>query len=508
MAGKAAAEAAKGPISPRTRESSPGKTGRTPPPPHPALKFNSLSFLAFFAIVLAVHGSRVSWQTKKANLLLASYLFYAAWNPPFVALLWISTAGDWYVARAIAHAGTRTAKRLLLLISLTTNLGLLAYFKYGGFLMDGLVSGLAVLGVEYTPPGGSIILPVGISFYTFQTLSYTIDVYRGDHEPWKSKLDFALFVTFFPQLVAGPIVRAFDFLPQCATERRASRRQFGWGVSLLLIGLFEKTVVADALLAPVADQVYTPGLALTMVDAWVGTLAFAGQIFADFAGYSTCAIGAAMCLGFAIPDNFRFPYAAVGFSDFWRRWHISLSTWLRDYLYISLGGNRRGPIRTRYNLLLTMVLGGLWHGAAWTFVVWGALHGIYLILERVVCRLLRNWEGRKAPASQVLGAMVTFVLVCIAWVFFRAPDFTTAHDIFDSMFTGELGTSVVNGSTAAKVAGVMGTMLGIHWMLRNTTLEAAAARLPWWVVSFLFAAMGFAILTMTGDDHAFIYFQF
>ncbi|HNT89962.1 MAG TPA: MBOAT family O-acyltransferase, partial [Candidatus Hydrogenedentes bacterium] len=370
---------------------------------------------------------------KKFNLLIASYVFYAAWNPPFVILLWISTVVDWFAAKGIARRQSATAKRLWVLVSLLCNLGLLGFFKYGGFLLDNFVLLTNAVGVDFHPARPSIVLPVGISFYTFQTLSYTLDVYRGATKPSRSFLDYALYVTFFPQLVAGPIVRSVDFLPQCATERRVAAGQLGWGLSLLTIGLFEKTVIADGLFAPICDKVYAQAGAAGPLDAWIGTLAFSGQIFCDFAGYSTCAIGAAMCLGFAIPDNFRFPYAAVGFADFWRRWHISLSSWLRDYLYISLGGNRTGAARTYVNLAVTMLLGGLWHGANWTFVVWGGLHGIYLVIERWARALFPPWPLWGALPMRMTLALTTYLAVLFAWVFFRAQDFTTAWQVTTSM---------------------------------------------------------------------------
>ena len=349
--------------------------------------FNSPTFLAFFLVVLAVHYSPLEWTPKKGFLLLASYLFYAAWNPPFVALIWLSTVVDWYAAKWMFASSSPTLRRGLLILSLTTNLGLLGFFKYSGFVLENFVAVAQLGGVIFTPVDLGVLLPIGISFYTFQTLSYTIDVYRGQLEPADSPLDFALFVTFFPQLVAGPIVRASQFLPQLVEEKRATSAQMGWGFSLFTLGLFEKVVLADSWMAPAADVVYDAAPLAGAMDAWVGTLAFSAQIFFDFAGYSTCAIGIALCLGFALPDNFRYPYAAIGFSDFWSRWHISLSSWLRDYLYIPLGGNRRGRRRTYINLGLTMLLGGLWHGAAWRFVVWGGLHGAYLGIER--------WLGKR-----------------------------------------------------------------------------------------------------------------
>ncbi|HYW50979.1 MAG TPA: MBOAT family O-acyltransferase, partial [Gemmatimonadaceae bacterium] len=339
--------------------------------------FNSLTFVVFFAWVLAVHYAPLPWKVRKVHLLLAGYAFYAAWNPPFVLLLWLSTVVDWLMAAKLARTEEPRARKAMLLVSLVLNLGLLGYFKYGGFLLENFTALVNGLGIAYKPLAPSIILPVGISFYTFETLSYTLDVYLRRAKPTPKLLDFALFVGFFPHLVAGPIVRPTDLVPQFESPRRATGRMFGWGLLLMTIGLFEKVVVADGLLAPVSDDVFKAASLIAPLDAWLGVLAFSGQIFCDFAGYTTTAIGASLALGFSIIDNFRFPYAAIGFSDFWQRWHISLSTWLRDYLYIPLGGNRRGPSRTYVNLMLTMLLGGIWHGASWTFVVWGGLHGLY-----------------------------------------------------------------------------------------------------------------------------------
>ncbi|MEX0643963.1 MAG: MBOAT family O-acyltransferase, partial [Parvularculaceae bacterium] len=314
--------------------------------------FNSLTFVVFLAIVVGLHALPLSWRVKKFNLLIASYIFYAAWSPPFVILLWISTLIDWNAAKWI-HAETRESRRrLFLLLSLAANLGMLGFFKYGEFLTDNFVALMGSLGVEYTPAEWNIVLPIGISFYTFQTMAYTLDVYLRRAAPTKSFLDFALFVTFFPQLVAGPIVRPTQLVPQFAKPVTATRAQFYWGLGLITLGLFEKVVLADSFLAPAVDAAFEPGSllgpiaeasnAIMPLDAWIGVLAFSGQIFFDFSGYSTTAIGAALLFGFALPNNFNFPYAAIGFSDFWRRWHISLSTWLRDYLYIPLGGNRMG----------------------------------------------------------------------------------------------------------------------------------------------------------------------
>jgi D-alanyl-lipoteichoic acid acyltransferase DltB (MBOAT superfamily) len=472
--------------------------------------FNSYTFVVFLAFVLAVRYSRRSWKTKKIVLLLASYLFYAAWNPPFVLLLWGSTIVDWFIARRLFASKEAGRRKLLLFASLGVNLGLLAYFKYGDFALRTVSTVVSWMGGTYEPAALDIILPVGISFYTFQTLSYTIDVYRGDLEPWDDFTDYALYVTFFPQLVAGPIVRASDFLPQCREPTPIRSSAVGWGLALLALGLFEKVVLADTLLAPVADALYLEPATPGFYDAWVGTLAFAGQIFCDFAGYSLCAIGVAMCLGFSIIDNFRFPYAAIGFSDFWRRWHISLSTWLRDYLYIPLGGNRVSLPRTYVNLMLTMLIGGLWHGAGWTFVVWGGLHGSYLAIERA----MRTYLGRlgKIRALLPLAGLGTFVAVCFAWVFFRATEFSGAMEICKGMLGAHGGFSwdvtQLEDVSRGRAMVVMAGLIGMHWLLRNTTLEDAASRVPWWGRSVAIAFLLGALFVTKEEGRAFIYFQF
>ena len=468
------------------------------------MQFNTYLFAAFFAVVLAIHRAPIAWRTKKLALLVESYVFYAAWDPAFVVLLWASTVVDWYVAQAMARAQAPRRRRSLLIVSLAFNLGLLGYFKYAGFLQRSVAAVLGIAGVSWHPAPLSIALPIGISFYTFMTISYTIDVYLRRAKPARSALDYALFVTFFPHLVSGPIVRAPELVPQFETPRQATRDQLGWGLALLVLGLFQKVVVADGFLAPVVDRVYGAALVGT-ADAWVGTLAFAGQIACDFAGYSTCAIGVALCLGFYLPENFRYPYAAIGFSDFWRRWHISLSTWLRDYVYIPLGGNRRGPSRTQVNLLLTMVIGGLWHGAAWTFVAWGALHGAYLAIERGLRRVMpasRLWSH--ALVRMGLG-LLTFAAVCVAWVCFRADSFRRAWMLVTAMFGAN--RAVAHGDLVAAVIPVA-LLLGVHALMRDRELERVVERTPWVVTATLLATMTLSLALFNGADRAFIYFQF
>ena len=472
--------------------------------------FNSLTFLLFFSVVLALHYAPLPWGAKKTNLLVASYLFYAAWNPPFVLLLLLSTVVDWWVAKGIYRATETSRRRALLGVSLGVNLGLLGYFKYGGFLLENWQALMAMVGVTWTAPGWDIVLPVGISFYTFQTMAYSLDVYLRRAEPADSFLDFALFVSFFPQLVAGPIVRPTQLIPQFQHPVRADRRRFLWGLGLLTLGLFEKVVIADGALAPAADAVFGADGAVRFSDAWLGTLAFAGQIFSDFAGYSTCAIGIALCLGFSLPDNFRYPYAAIGFSDFWRRWHISLSTWLRDYLYIPLGGNRKGWHRTQLNLMLTMLLGGLWHGASWTFVVWGGLHGLYLGIERFVRERWGEARVAKTAGFRFGLALLTYFLVNLTWVFFRAQEFGTAWDMIRAMLGfAPAGAELVLGSYLVTVVLLVTVaVLAAHWFMRNRRLEDVVARSPWWVTGLAWAGMLFLIVITQGSGNAFIYFQF
>ncbi|HEY8144740.1 MAG TPA: MBOAT family O-acyltransferase, partial [Kofleriaceae bacterium] len=471
------------------------------------LLFNSLTFAVFFAVVLALWYAIEPWRGRKAMLLVASYVFYAAWNPPFVLILWLSTVIDWFAARWIFAARTGLHRRMALLLSLIVNLGLLGFFKYGGFLVENFTALCGALGIDFHPAAPDIILPIGISFYTFETISYTIDVYLKRCEPFRSFLDYGLFLTFFPHLVAGPILRPHEVVPQFERPHRATRTALGWGLFLLLVGLFEKVVLADTLLAPAAELVFGADQPLAAVDAWVGVLAFSGQIFCDFAGYSTCAIGAALCFGFAFPDNFRFPYAAIGFSDFWRRWHISLSRWLRDYLYVPLGGNRRGPIRIYLNLMLTMLIGGLWHGASWNFVIWGGMHGVYLVVER----LLREHGPRVAalerPAGRALLGLFTFFLVCLTWIFFRATDLDAALALVRAAF-GAGGAAVLPTQEIAVVVLTMGGLLATHWAMRDRTIESVAGRAPAFLITAAAAVMLFALILAQGSASAFIYFQF
>src|SRR5919201_5263849 len=441
--------------------------------------FNSLTFIVFFVVVVALYWSIRGWQLRKNLLVVASYIFYGAWNPPFAALLFSTTAMDFWLGRQIGKAQGRHRRRGWLVGSVCMNLSMLGFFKYGNFLLQNFQWLLARVGIVYQPPHLDILLPVGISFYTFHSLSYTLDIYRRVLQPTRSLRDFVLAVSFFPQLVAGPIVRAGDFLPQLVHPPRLKSNQFLWGLALMTLGLFEKIVLADTLLSASADRVFSYAGPLVAVDSWAGVLAFAGQIFCDFAGYSLTAIGAALTLGFHLKDNFRFPYAAIGFSDFWRRWHISLSTFLRDYLYIPLGGNQARPVRAGTNLVIVMFLGGLWHGAAWTFVVWGLLHGSYLVIERVIRIFFEEkpWAGR-LPV-RLLAGLATYGAVCIAWVFFRAPDFAVASRMLAGMFGGHgHGDMILSTRELLQIGIVTAGLISVHWLMRENAFETAVIRLP------------------------------
>lgn len=469
--------------------------------------FNSLGFFLFFTLVLIFYyWIPLSWKQKKGMLLLASYLFYALWNPPLILLLWISTLVDWTAGQQMVKVESPSKRKMWLLLSLAVNLGFLAFFKYGNFLLENFQYGVQWMGWDYQPPEWDILLPMGISFYTFQTLSYTIDLYKRKIKPAKTFLDFALYVTFFPQLVAGPIVRSDELVPQFYEPKKADRKAFFMGSLLLTIGLFEKNVFADSLLSPVSDDVFGSKDLLAPLDAWTGVLAFSGQIFFDFAGYSLCAIGIAMMLGFKLPDNFRYPYGSIGFSELWQRWHISLSSWLRDYLYIPLGGNRISVTRTHVNLMLTMLLGGLWHGASWTFVVWGGLHGLYLVIERFLKQKIRIQTQH--ILTQILLALLTFTGVNITWVFFRAESFEKAWNLIRSMFFMAGEEMILTTNFIVLTLGLMLVVFLSHFAMRRYSLVGVIDRTPRAILVLLWGIMIFGLMIVQSSGQQFIYFQF
>ena len=395
--------------------------------------FNSTNFFLFLIVVLALFYSSPR-PARKYILLAASYFFYGCWNYKFISLLLTLTAIDYTAGILLERPATAARRKLLLILSLSANLGFLGFFKYYNFLSDNIAALLA-------KPSGSfflaIVLPLGISFHTFQSMSYVVDVYRREQKAIRNPFDYALFICFFPQLVAGPIVRARNFFHDFYNWQPPSQEDILNGVFQIVLGLTKKVALADQF-ASVANG-YFNNLAANpgTKTAWHGAIAFGLQIYFDFSGYTDMAIGMAKLLGFHFPPNFRRPYLASSITDFWHRWHISLSTWLRDYLYIPLGGNRHGHWKTYRNLMLTMLLGGLWHGASWNFLIWGGYHGALLAIERI-------FRGDRTPAQgrsifYPFQAVLTFVLVLIGWVFFRAANLHQSLYVLGQMFSWKHG---------------------------------------------------------------------
>jgi D-alanyl-lipoteichoic acid acyltransferase DltB (MBOAT superfamily) len=460
--------------------------------------FQTPIFWVFFVVVYLGYVALLRTTNARLWLLLvASLCFYGSWNPVFVPLLLFSIAVDFLAGRAMPGAAPRR-KRLLLLASLGVNLGALAAFKYANFFSQSMLNPVfAGLDLDLWVPELDILLPVGISFYTFQSMSYTIDVYRGQFAPRKDFLRFATSIAFFPQLVAGPIVRAAHLVPQMESGSKIAWASSRAGLVLIVAGLFKKTI-AD-LLSRVAEAGFDGGAGQSLVETWSAVLAFAGQIYCDFAGYTDIAIGLGLMMGFSFPRNFDLPYIATSPIDFWRRWHISLSSWLRDYLYIPLGGRL-----SRYrNLLITMMLGGLWHGASYTFLVWGCYHGVLLMLAHGWREVL----GDRAPSiPRPVRAGFTFYLVLVGWVFFRADSIDTAWEVLARMHGSTL--DVAAGAHASLDFALVVTALVLSHVLDWAVLTRRAVierPFVFWpaLVSLFAAAMLFG-----GTGQEFIYFRF
>lgn len=455
--------------------------------------FNTAQFFAFFVVVLALFYT-LPRPARKYLLLIASYVFYASWNIKFLPLLATITLVDYGCALWMERM--KSHRRLFLIVSIAVNLGFLGFFKYFNFLA-GMIDKSFTL---------AIILPIGISFHTFQSISYIVDVYRGEQKPIRSVVDYALFISFFPQLVAGPIVRAEEFFADFYTWRKPDAEEAQRGVLWMLIGLCKKMVFADQF-AQIADTYFGslashPGAGA----AWSGVFSFAMQIFFDFSGYTDMAIGMALLLGFHFPVNFMRPYLAFSITDFWHRWHVSLSRWLRDYLYIPLGGNRGGSFKTYRNLMLTMLLGGLWHGASFNFIIWGGYHGALLGMERAAGR--SKFLAAPTGLLYLVRAAITFVLVCVGWVFFRA---VTLHDSFyviEQMLTGTWST-----------AGVLVPLWLLCFVGVALLIAIAEERWQWierlpsgstWAYAALLIALMLSVelIGVTEKAVPFIYFQF
>ena len=468
------------------------------------MQFNSFPFFAFLLLVLGLHYA-LPRSARRWLLLAASYWFYGAWDERFLALIVFSTTLDFWLALRIEREAMPRARRRWLIASVVLNLGVLGFFKYTNFF---LASFCALTGNDQTHWLLPIVLPVGVSFFTFQSMSYTIDVYRGQIAARRSLIDFALFVAFFPQLVAGPIVKAIEFFPSFDDWRPPTDRQLQRAVTLVLVGLIQKAVLADNL-APIVDASFggrEPGF----LPAASGVMAFGLQIFFDFAGYSNIAIGSALLFGYRFPINFQQPYLATHVAEFWHRWHISLSTWLREYLYIPLGGNRGSVWQTQRNLLLTMLLGGLWHGASWNFVIWGGLHGLYLIAHRAWRAAAHPWIGKRTLASgpyRFIAWLVTLTAVGFAWIFFRCSRLEDSLFFVRQLLVPErVGASVL----PVHWYGVIGITLLIAWLSDRHALFDGFDTVHWFWRGTVFALLLFllTVFAATSGNVAFLYFQF
>lgn len=472
-----------------------------------ALAFNSYLFWIFFAAVMALYRL-LPHRGQNRMLLVASYVFYGAWDARFLLLILISTLVDFHVARRVAASRDRAVAKRWCILSITINLGILGVFKYFDFFTSSFSSLLDFLfSYETDLITLNIILPVGISFYTFQTLSYTIDVYRGRTRPATRLTDFALYVAFFPQLVAGPIERSHRLLPQIVNPRATRQDHFARGLYLVISGLFAKIVIADnmaficnGIFAASDDQVGG-------VDRLVGIYAFAFQIYGDFYGYSSIARGIALWMGIELMANFRMPYFARSPADFWKRWHISLSSWLRDYLYIPLGGNRGGKWKTCRNLMLTMLLGGLWHGAGWTFILWGVYQGLLLCAYR-------PFEGRIHDSQpsllrRLVETFLFFNLVCIGWLLFRAESATQAWDFLASILFTDFSATFLSAYGLGSILYLAGPFLLLEiWLTRRDDL-LALTKVAWgWRAAAYSYALFMLVVHQPLRTSEFIYFQF
>lgn len=471
--------------------------------------FNSFIFWGFFLVVLVAY--RFFPHTLQNRLLLvASYVFYGYWDWRFLGLILISTVTDYFVAQWLESAQSERRRKVLVTTSIAVNLSMLGFFKYYGFFAQEMNDLLVKIGLNSYLPLLEVVLPVGISFYTFQTISYTVDVYRRQTKPARKFLDFALYVSFFPQLVAGPIERSHRLLPQVQNPRIVTADNVREGIYHILFGLFKKVVVADNM-AVIANGVFSrPADTLTATEVLIGTYAFAFQIYGDFSGYSSIAQGLARLLGFKLMWNFRMPYFSGSPSEFWQRWHISLSSWLRDYLYIPLGGNRQGLLMTARNLSLTMLLGGLWHGANWTFIAWGALHGLVLVLYRVFPFLGAEANaGRHETFRRLVKVTLMFHIICVTWIFFRAEDIGQAFGMLGALLgPWNLGDPFVSYGLAMLVFFVLPFLLYELWLERQGD-QLALMRKPALAQAVVLAYLILMLLVFPSvEPQVFIYFQF
>ena len=473
--------------------------------------FSSLVFLGFITIVFLIYPL-LRLRGQNIFLLIASYVFYGFWDWRFTSLLCISTLVDYWVGQKLEGSARNSHKKLLLFFSIVVNLGILGFFKYFNFFIDSTVYLLSSIGFDHHMSSLKLILPIGISFYTFKTMTYTIDIYRGKFKPTKNLVDYALFVSFFPQILAGPIDRASALLPQIISPRIITKEKILTGLNLVLLGYFKKIAIADTL-APIVGKIFDSPETMSSGQLWTGVYGYSFQIYGDFSGYTDIARGIAMILGFKCMVNFNAPYLSRSFTEFWRRWHISLSSWFRDYLYIPLGGSRRSSARTYANLLITMLLCGLWHGAAWTFILWGLIHGFFLMGHRMLLRGNKldlswpeNFSGRILNSIKIL---ITFHLVALAWVLFRSSDFMSAMQYYKGLFSFHHFSGI---SASVVFAGMLIIFLDVTqiWFGSQTWLtdRQDLRVIRYAVAQLLLLGVISAAIAHLGTSTPFIYFQF
>ncbi len=466
--------------------------------------FTDIRFVLAFAILYFAYWFGLRRQSLRKGLLLASsYLFYAAWDWRFLGLILATTTVDFVAGLLMERSPSR--KGVVLAVSLLCDLGILGFFKYYNFFVSTFDALLERFGVAMRIAHLDVILPIGISFYTFRTINYTVDVYRGKLKATRNPLDFALFVAFFPQLVAGPIARATEFLPGLRLPKRLEDVHFRVALLLFLTGFVKKAVLSDGVASTVDALFARPG-DYSALSTHVGVLLYALQIYCDFSGYSDMANATAMLLGYPLIDNFRFPYSSENITDFWRRWHISLSGWLRDYLYIPLGGNRRGRVRQLVNLMVTMLLAGLWHGAGVTFILWGGLHGLGLAAHRIWSSAVPR-SGR-GLVERLVCVVSTFYFVAACWILFRADSLAVARDVFRQfLFVGPAGTKHISPIWLLTMLALPAERLYSARYL--TPVAPIRRRLPDWAFAMLYgAAVAIALLFVQRSTRSFIYFQF
>lgn len=479
--------------------------------------FNSLDFALFLPVVFLLYWfvTNKSIKAQNALIVLASYLFYGWWDWRFLSLIFFSTVVDYFVGRQLFVTEDHRKRKILLWISMGVNLGLLGFFKYYNFFLDNFIAAFSFFGTSISASALHLILPVGISFYTFQTMSYTLDVYKRKLEPSQNFVAFAAFVSFFPQLVAGPIERATNLLPQFYSKRKFDEQQATDGLRQILWGLFKKTVIADNC-AEYANLIFNNSSDFSGTTLVLGALFFTFQIYGDFSGYSDIAIGTARLFGFNLKQNFAFPYFSRDIAEFWRRWHISLSTWFRDYLYIPLGGSRGNTLMKVRNTFIIFIVSGFWHGANWTFIIWGALNAIYFLPLLLSNRNRNNLtivaQGKSLPSiREAINMLGTFSLVVIAWIFFRADNLDHALQYLSNILGGQLAitrfANRVNSLDLLLTISFLAAFLIVEWKQREKQhgLQLEKSRLLNWVAYLVIFS---SILLFSGSANEFIYFQF